>query len=239
MAFVADVHLKPVDSLGLKKVLGFLENIRQLEVKHLFILGDFFHLWVKSSFLIQKAYRPVLEKFSDLYHSRIKVTYLVGNHDFLITDYYRHRPEVEVFEQPLFCNLEQKRLYLTHGDELCINDRHYQFYKAIIRHKITKTFINSIPGPIKKSIAYSMSRTSQKLVKGKSQRILEIADTALEKLFAQEVDIVIHGHTHRRYLREIVAAGKSRKVYSLGDWSETGSFLFYNAPTRKFVPKQI
>lgn len=239
MAFVADVHLRTEDISGLKKVLGFLEKIQQLEVKHLFILGDFFHLWVNSPFLIRKAYRPVIEKFSQLYRSGIKITYLVGNRDFLIRDYYQTRPEIEVFSQALLCNLGDRRLYLSHGDELCLNDRHYQFYKIVIRHRVTRILTAFLPGAIKEMIASYLSQASRTLVSRKSKTTLGVTIPALERIFRQGIDIIIHGHTHRSYLRQMVIEGKNREVYGLEDWSRTASFLFYDAPTGGFTLKQV
>jgi len=238
IVFVADVHLKIEDAAGLKKILRFLEEIQHLDVKYIFILGDFFDFWVSSP-STQKAYSPVLEKFHELYQSGININYLSGNRDFLISDYYRNRKEVDVFDKPILCDLAGKRVYLGHGDELCLKDRRYQFYKIFIRHKSIRLLIKFLPGAIKEKIARHMSKTSRKLVKEKKVDTLAIVDAALQKLFDQGVDIVIHGHIHRTCLREIDTAGRKRKVYSLGDWSETGHFIFYNAFTNTLIQKQI
>ncbi|MCK4248544.1 MAG: UDP-2,3-diacylglucosamine diphosphatase [Candidatus Omnitrophica bacterium] len=239
IAFVADVHLKTDDDPSLEKILIFLDGLKNEEVKHLFILGDFFNFWVNSRFLIQKAYAPVLEKFKDLHQSGIKITYLTGNRDFLITWYYRDRDEVEIFDKPLLGKLGDKTIYLAHGDELCSNDQHYQFYKTIIRNRLLGLLIRSLPGKIKEAIAQHMSKTSRKIIKDKTKETLGVTEPALEKIFDRGVDIVIHGHTHNNYMREVETSGKKKKVFGLGDWSKTGHFLLYNASNRKFIQKQI
>jgi len=197
------------------------------------------NFWVNSRFLIKEAYAPVLEKFKDLHKNGIKITYLSGNRDFLINYYYGNKDEVEIFDRPLLAKLNDKTVYLCHGDELCSNDRHYQFYKAIIRNKILGLLIRSLPGKVKEAIAQHMSRRSRKIIKTKPKETLGVTEPALEKVFTKGADIIIHGHTHENYTRDLEINGEKKKVYGLGDWSKTGPYLLYDTSNQSFTQKDI
>ncbi len=237
IAFVSDVHLKAGDAKAEKDVLDFLERIRQMKIGELFILGDFFDLWIDSPYFIKKSYQSILDKFTNLHQSGVNITYLVGNRDFLITgfsDGIAKHAKIKVYDAPQLYRLGKLTLYISHGDELCSLDRHYQTYKAFIRSPFARSVVRLIPGSVTLAIARSISRVSQRCLERKKQAEIEVPMEELQKIFAQGVDVVIHGHCHRSYKLEPEVGGYKRQVYSIGDWSKGVRFLFYDAKNKIF-----
>ena len=234
IVFVADVHLKAGDARGEKDVLGFLEKVKHLNAGELFILGDFFHLWINEPHFIKKSYQCILDKFTDLHRCGIKITYMVGNRDFLIANHYNPGSDVQVYETPQLYRLGNTTLYISHGDELCSLDRHYQIYKAFIRSSFMRLIVRLISGRATMAIANLISKVSKRCLERKSQVSVEVPMEEIHKLLVQGIDVVIHGHCHRSYKLEPEVGGRNRQVYCIGDWSKGIRFLFYDAKNKIF-----
>ena len=55
---------------------------------------------------------------------------------------------------------------------------------------------------------------------------MDVNDQAVEAMFNEnQVDLMIHGHTHRPAIHDIFFNGKNCQRIVLGDWYEQGSIL--------------
>jgi UDP-2,3-diacylglucosamine hydrolase len=64
------------------------------------------------------------------------------------------------------------------------------------------------------------------------------ADAVANAFREHKVDCMIHGHTHRPAVHEILVDGKSRTRIVLGDWYEQGSVLRWNAQSYELAGLQ-
>ena len=55
---------------------------------------------------------------------------------------------------------------------------------------------------------------------------MDVNDKAVAAIFNEhQIDLMIHGHTHRPMKHEIVLDGKTYYRYVLGDWTEDSSII--------------
>lgn len=88
VAIVSDVHMADPDFPASQKsrFIGFLDRFVKREVKELILLGDIFELSQGCLTDLYEECLDVLMKLIEVAASGTKITYLLGNHDFTISD---------------------------------------------------------------------------------------------------------------------------------------------------------
>ena len=111
---------------------------------------------------------------------------------------------------------------LSHGDSFCIDDVEYQDYRKIVRNQDwQKSFLNY---PVQKRLeilneARDASIQSQQI---KSNEIMDVNQSEVAKVIQKNnIDILIHGHTHRPNIHTIDIDSKKSLRLVLGDWSQS------------------
>jgi UDP-2,3-diacylglucosamine hydrolase len=83
--FISDVHLgyfeRNKDIQRENIFLDLLDKI-SLNAKEVFFVGDIFDYWFEYNTVVPKHFYRTLSKIYDLKKQGIKITYLMGNHDF-------------------------------------------------------------------------------------------------------------------------------------------------------------
>ena len=225
--FISDLHLDESKPKTTRLFQTFIkqiikENVNDTEV---YILGDLFESWIGDDY-DNPFHDEIKLLLTSMSNSGVKVFFLFGNRDFLIGETFLSETGIELLDDPALLTINEKRVLITHGDQMCLDDKDYQNYRAIVRNpEWQKDFLSfSISKRLK--IADEAKDASKQSKQQKVIEIMDVNDKAVEVIFNEhQIDLMIHGHTHRPMKHEIVLDGKTYYRYVLGDWAEDSTII--------------
>jgi len=223
--FLSDLHIKGNDDPKSQICLEFLESLgKKRPATHLFLLGDIFDLWIGSSDFFEKKYSQVTKALIALPRRGIQVTYIEGNHDLQVADFWKpHGIDVTYFD--LQVRLNDKKLYLCHGDFINSKEVFYHHYISWIRSKKGYRLAHFFSAAFwwhfgqyvsKKSRRYS-SRSYQLM---RDQIIDEFRNFSKSRYQNTPYDILIAGHIHHVIDEQITIGSHKCRIVNLGSWFE-------------------
>jgi len=124
-----------------------------------------------------------------------------------------------------------------HGDTLCTDDVDYQQFRSQVRDPAWQS--NFLAKPVEERLAISKHarQESTKRTKEKPEDIMDVNPLAVEETFRQYGILqIIHGHTHRPAVHELVIDNKPVKRIVLGDWYTQASMLKVDASGYQITP---
>ena len=222
--FIADAHLRSEGDENYRTLLRFLASLEG-NTDTLFILGDLFEFWVGYRTVPFSSYHPVLERLRQLAASGVRIVYFEGNHDFHMGPFFSETLRAEVHPGPAIIDLDGKRVFLCHGDQVNSRDYGYRFLRATLHNSLSRALIPLAPVALTSYIADRMSRQSNKK-HGQRQARWDYAAILREfaaARFREGCDVVVAGHFHLPFL-EKCGNGKERLLLSLGDWISQFSY---------------
>jgi UDP-2,3-diacylglucosamine hydrolase len=181
--------------------------------------------------VIPRYFYRILATFERFTSKGIKIIYVMGNHDFGHRDFFLTELNIDIVKTDLSIEIENKKIYLSHGDEKIYNGREYSFLKKILRNNICQKLFCSIHPDIGIPIARASSRKSRKVQSNRSgndSRYDCLKHFAEEKLL-EGYDYVIMGHSHRSLVHTIEKPGGSFGTYiNLGSWLDEIQYVFFD-----------
>ena len=226
--FISDIHLSFNDSVNEQKKLrylhSFLDNINT-DAEALFVLGDLFDFWFEWYHVIPRYWFPVLHHFRNLIDSGVDIHLIKGNHDFYLGNYLQEEVGIHCHDQSYVFSLNDKKIFISHGDGLARKDHGYRILKKIIRNPLSiflyKTFLSADLGIM---LAKWTSRSSRSLMQKKKKYWSDEYFQVARKKFEQGFDFVILGHLHVPEIRK-----QEPHVYvNLGDWINEFSYALFD-----------
>lgn len=225
MLFIADLHLCTARPAMTHLFCRFLAE----EARHaaaLYILGDLFEYWLGDDDRTDAANERLVQALRRTADSGVAIRFVHGNRDFLFGRDAADRAGLQILGDQTEIDLFGRRAVVTHGDELCSDDLRYQVYRRRIRHPVTRWILQSLPLRLRRSIAHSLRARSESEKQVKPTAIMDVNSTAVATLFRRhDVDLIIHGHTHRPARHEMAVDGRMRERWVLPDWHDHGGFL--------------
>jgi len=229
--FIADLHLcenRPDISACF---FSFLAT-DAINAEKLYILGDLFEAWVgdddDSSFVADIA--QALVKLSN---TGTVIYYIHGNRDFLIGARFAKKSNMILLPEITLIDLYGQAVVIMHGDTLCTRDVAYQKFRKKSRTWWWQGVVKSLPLKIRKKIAADYRKKSAAATAVKSQEIMDVTeDEVVVCLTDYQSQLLIHGHTHRPAVHNLIANNKDAQRIVLGDWYDQGAWL-------KVTPKEI
>ena len=230
--FISDLHLDPLRPHLFKLFHDFVEKIRD-DAKALYILGDLFEFWIGDDIIdspIGKPYLPVIEQLRSLSDQGVEIYFIQGNRDFLIGKKFMQSIGGKLLPDHQIIDLYGTKILLMHGDTLCTDDKGYQLMRKIFRLWIVqKIYLSMSPEKRSQKAGQVRKKTSQS-IKQKSETIMDVNQLAVEKCIKSGgVSFLIHGHTHRPAVHDVLINSKQNKRIVLGDWGEKWSYLEWTA----------
>ncbi|KGJ96359.1 UDP-2,3-diacylglucosamine diphosphatase [Colwellia psychrerythraea] len=221
---IADLHLcenRPDISACF---LRFLEN-DAVKAEKLYILGDLFEAWVGDD--DDNPYlKTIADALTKLSQTGTKIYYIHGNRDFLLGKTYAKKSSMTLLPEVETIDLYGRHVVIMHGDTLCTRDIDYQVFRKKSRSWWWQTAVKSLPLFVRKKMAANYRKRSAAATAIKSQDIMDVTDSEVTACLEQyQSQLLIHGHTHRPAVHEIIANGKSAQRIVLGDWYEQGAWL--------------
>ncbi len=222
--FISDLHLTQEQPETIRLFLEFLNN-QANQAETLYILGDLFEAWLGDDIILPE-YTPVIEALRKLSNKGIAVKIMHGNRDFLMGNSFEEITGAELIPDPTVIELDGQQILLLHGDTLCIDDTPYQQLREQLRHP---TWISEFLGKSAEeriSFAKHLREKSKEATSKKEAYIMDVNAQAVEQVMKEhQVQLLIHGHTHRPAIHELQINNQSAQRIVLGDWHEHGSVL--------------
>lgn len=202
--FVSDLHLNQSTPKTLEAFENWLASISQNK-SLVFILGDLFEAWIGDDYSdevssrVQTAIRSSTAAGSKLY-------FMQGNRDFLLGDDFCSSCSLELILDPEFLRVGNQIVLLSHGDQLCIDDRAYQKFRKTSR---SDDWIESFLGKSIEERQAFAAQARDESIKHKQTSTLTIMDVnpqACNEAFTGrwpdgsylgKSNVILHGHTHR------------------------------------------
>lgn len=221
--FISDLHLERIESPITNIFTAFLDDLNQND--SLYILGDLFESWIGDD-NVSELSQYISDRLLMLSERDISVAIMHGNRDFLIGEDFCKASSIELINDPRIIEIDTKKVMLTHGDELCTDDSEYQAFRSVVRNPLwQKDFLN-FPISKREKIAGEAKDASKDSKENKAMEIMDVNTDAVLKAFNdQNIEIMIHGHTHRPNIHKVSNEGKNLTRYVLGDWSKNSAII--------------
>ncbi len=223
--FVSDLHLDPARPHITELFLRFLRE-EAIQSPALYIPGDLFEAWIGDdddaplASLVAHGLKAVCE-------AGTRIGFIRGNRDFLIGPAYAARAGFEILPDPCVILLQGEPTLLLHGDLLCWDDTAYLETRRKVRDPAWQQAL--LARPLAERRAFAEAARASSTAHQKAMATLETGDAAARAVgdFFRRYGVrrMIHGHTHRPAVHELVVDGIARQRIVLGDWYEQGSVL--------------
>jgi UDP-2,3-diacylglucosamine hydrolase len=225
--FIADLHLgenKPkIAELFFKFLKEYASNP---QVDALYILGDFFHVWVGDDDI-----SPFTEIVKKELRALITPVYLMaGNRDFLLDGKFASQSQVLLIPDPYILNLYGKPTLLIHGDILCTKDKLQIIFRCLTKRGLCQKLFLALPLKLRKSMANFMQNLSCRCNQRKSLEKMDVVQSeVIKKLREYNCEQMIHGHIHRPNIYNFTAENINIRRIVLANWDDNlGQALKYN-----------
>ena len=221
--FISDLHLDKDRPKVIRYFIDFLNNLES-DIESLYILGDFVEYWVGDDDPgdgLEEVFSSIKKKSNS-----IPIYFMHGNRDFMISEKFCNHHGMKFLKDPTRIKLHGKKILLMHGDTLCIDDIEYQKFRTMVRsplwqNEMLKKSLEERINLAKMLRAKSLSETGTK-----DEVIMDVSnDEVISQLKKHDVDMIIHGHTHRPNIHKIISENKECKRIVLGDWYDKSFIL--------------
>ena len=236
--FISDLHLDEKSPEIGEQFLAFLEG-EAADADALYILGDLFESWVGDDDP-NPHYAVMKSALRALVDSGVPVFFMHGNRDFMISDQFAEETGVTLLSDPTPIELYGEKVLLSHGDALCIDDKQYQQVRLMTRNPDWQAMMRAKPLQERIAFAESARQQSKEYNESVGEDIMDVNQDAVVGTFrTRDVDILLHGHTHRPAVHDVELEDRTAYRIVLGDWYEHGSVVRWdeNGPRLEALPR--
>jgi len=225
--FISDIHLGNHKSQADK----LLEVLKNYEYENLVIVGDFIDLTsLKKKFYWNADHSTVIQKVLRASRKGVKVTYILGNHDFylrgLIKDENINIGDITICDEMYYETSKGEKIYICHGDQFDGFIRLHPFLYVLGDWAYEFSFkINKAYNWFRKLVGleyWSLSQYLKSKVKNAITFINDFKILSLKKLDEVDCDSIMIGHIHTPAIEKI----GEKTYYNTGDFCETCSYLY-------------
>lgn len=216
--FISDLHLSPNHP---RLVRGFLALLKEYKNKNtqLYILGDWFNAWIGDDYNAPWL-DEIITALQEFTAANNHVYFQVGNRDFVLGKKFLALFNATLLPDVYILEINHKKFRLEHGDALCTDDVAYQRFRKVIRNPVLLGILKSTPLNFRQKLANGFRKKSSETKQLKNYDIMDVNLHAVENAIHQ-VDFLIHGHTHRPEIQELI----NKKRIVLGDWREDTAWI--------------
>ncbi|MGE8360419.1 UDP-2,3-diacylglucosamine diphosphatase [Pseudomonas sp.] len=216
---ISDLHLEEERPDITRAFLHFLAT-RATETKALYILGDFFEVWIGDD-AITPFQRSIAQALRQLADNGTQVFLMHGNRDFLIGKAFCREAGCTLLRDPSLVELGGERVLLMHGDSLCTLDEQYMRMRRWLRNPLVLFILRNLPLSTRHKLARKLRKESREQTRMKASAIVDVTPTEVPRVMAEHgVRTLIHGHTHRPAVHKLEVDGEPAQRIVLGDWDQ-------------------
>lgn len=238
LLFVSDLHLKIERPDITRAFVHFLENIAP-QADALYLLGDIFEVWIGDD-APSPGLDTITQALSKLSQNGCNLLFQHGNRDFLVGKEFLDSIGAQLLPDLVSVELPSGRALIMHGDQLCTDDVEYQNFRQLVRNPQWQSAFLSKPISDRIAIAKSLRDTSKQRGAEKDYQIMDVNPKAvLEALDTYQVNILIHGHTHRPAVHSLHRENSTATRIVLGDWDTELWYLLCNNEGNHLIHQPI
>jgi UDP-2,3-diacylglucosamine hydrolase len=222
--FIADLHLCHSRPDMTDAFFKFIREQVSDDCDALYILGDFFEYWIGDD--NNTPFHANIAKTIKGVSNRLPVYFIHGNRDFLLGQQFAKSAGMTLLPELQVIDLYGQPTLILHGDSLCTLDADFMKFRKKSRKKWWQTMMLSLPLFIRRHIARKARRKSKMANQHKNSEIMDVTPyEVIKQMIAHDVDLMIHGHTHRPNIHFIDESDPPKQRIVLGDWYNQGSYL--------------
>ncbi len=226
--FVSDLHLDAAAPEASNQFIAWLRGDARLATA-LYILGDLFESWVGDDDDDAERAR-VCAALHEYTAGGVPCFVMHGNRDFLLGERFAADTGCRLIADPVIAVIHGVRTLLAHGDLFCTDDVKYQQLRTIVRSPAWQRRLLALSLADRKLLAGEARAGSRAHTSRVVPEIMDANPAAIEAVVRHlDVDVVIHGHTHRPGVHEFNVDARPRTRIVLGAWHEEGSVLEWSA----------
>jgi UDP-2,3-diacylglucosamine hydrolase len=230
--FISDLHLDEQQPAMTQLFLKFL-NTQQQDVEELYILGDFFEIWLGDDDL-SCFNQLIMDALQAVTRRGIKVYLMHGNRDFLIGKKFLRYTGCKLLPDEHVIDLYGTPTLLLHGDTLCTKDIAYMKFRKKARNWLLQKLFLLKSLEKRRAVAKKYRAASKMHTSTASEHIMDVCTTEVEQVMSKhKVQHLIHGHTHRPFVHHFTLQSQPATRTVLGAWHEHGSALVCDVNGRK------
>ena len=225
--FIADLHLNDQQPEIYYRFKEFLDN-KARNSRALYILGDLFEYYLGDDAMegVIKQVSKDLKELSSQHN--VECFFMPGNRDFLLSSGFAEKAAITLLKDPTCIQLDEKKVILTHADELCTDDGEYQKVRLQLRDPKWQQWFLSQSIPERIEFAKQARIKSQQHTQSASNEIMDVNNLAVKNLFLKhQTPFMLHGHTHRPSFHTHKINNISHQRMVLGDWHYQTSYIEY------------
>jgi UDP-2,3-diacylglucosamine hydrolase len=144
-----------------------------------------------------------------------------GNRDFLLGEDFSINSQASLLPDPCTIQIGEQKILLTHGDQLCTRDIEYQKARHMRSQSSWLESFKTRPLAERKTIAEMYRQQSGEAKSILAEDIMDVTDSAVDHWFDYyNVNMMIHGHTHRPATHIHQVHGRECKRIVLPEWHE-------------------
>ncbi len=219
--FISDLHLDS-EREDLASAFESFLSAHCRDIDELYILGDFFEVWLGDDDV--SAFNQRIAK--SLAALSCRVFLMHGNRDFLIGDAFCRLSGTELLSDPSLISLEDTPALLMHGDSLCTLDKEYMQARQLLRSDAFQVDFLKKPLSERAAIARQIRGESKAHTRETAEDIMDVTPSeVIDVMETAGVSVLIHGHTHRPDVHDVMLGGQTGRRYVLGDWHSSMVYL--------------
>ena len=215
--FLADAHLAGPEDLNYRLLLRFLHGLEG-NTDTLCIMGDLFDFWLGFPGNPLREYDEVIAALRSLVSGGCRLVYFEGNHDFHLGRVFRDQLRAEIHTSPAVLNIQGRRLFLCHGDQINDSDHGYRLLRFSLHNRLVASLVNVIPASCAQWVRKRLQHDSRSRYGYKARRwdYPGIIRDFARRLRRSGCDGLVTGHFHLPLCEQL--DGTPFTVLSLGDW---------------------
>lgn len=218
---ISDLHLQEERPDITRAFLYFLRS-RARQAEALYILGDFFEVWVGDDGMspFQHDIARALRELSD---AGTRIFLMHGNRDFLIGRAFCRAAGCTLLKDPSIVHFNGEPVLLMHGDSLCTLDVGYMKLRRLLRNPLSLFILRNLPLATRHKLARKLRNESRAQTRMKAREIIDVTPDEVPRIMAEHgVRTLIHGHTHRPAVHQLLVNDQPARRIVLGDWDTQG-----------------
>ena len=198
-------------------------------------MGDLFDFWIGDDDTSDFA-NFVRGEFKQLTDAGVPCFFTKGNRDFLVGKRFAKQTGITLLGDETVIDLYGRKAVVLHGDTLCTQDVSYLKFREKVNKKWLQWLFNRIPMFIKKKIVSKIQSDIRDDKQTKSLEIMDVTQSEVERVMEMhQVDLMIHGHTHRPNVHTYKVNEQTLTRTVLGDWYTQGSYLVVTPQSQELI----
>lgn len=225
---ISDLHLEQGRPDITAALFAFLER-NTGNCGALYILGDLFEVWIGDDDATELS-NAVANALHCFHEAGADIFIIHGNRDFLLGSGYATSCGATLIDDSTVIDTPIGPALVLHGDDLCSDDTEYINFRNTVRQESWQQDFLSKTLTKRRAFADQARQQSQQATASKQNSIMDVNPSAVQqRLHDTAQKLMIHGHTHRPQVHELILGEDKAQRVVLGDWDKHGWFVEIDA----------